>query len=153
MKRKIALALTLVVMLSIFVPSASFAAYSSTMPITAQGNSDTIIYIKRPESHSASTSDRTYTISAVGAAGTAIKIYKYDKSSDVCKLIKGTTYIGASGFFSTVVNLNEDNNIFMVYAENRSGNQITRIDINKIRKSTVNKLKNVTVTMSNFFLG
>ena len=60
------------------------------------------------------------------------------------------TYIGASGFFSTVVTLNNDNNIFMVYAENSAGNQVTRIDISKIRKSTVDKLKSVTVTMKNF---
>ena len=150
MKKKLALMLTLVMMLSVCIPAASYAAYGNTMPITAQGNSEDIIYIKRPESHSASTSDRTYTISAVGAAGTAIKIYKYNPSADVCQLIKSTTYIGASGFFSTVVNLNEDNNVFMVYAENASGNQVTRIDISKIRKSTVNRLKNVKVTMKNF---
>ena len=150
MKRKLALIVTVVVMLSLCVPMVSYAAYGNTMPITAKGNSNDIIYIKRPESHSASTSDRTYTISAVGAAGTAIKIYKYNASSDVCKLIKDTTYIGASGFFSTVVNLNEDNNVFMVYAENKWGNQVTRIDISKIKKSTVNRLKNVKVTMKNF---
>lgn len=150
MKRKIALIFSLVFMLSICIPAVSYAAYGNTMPLTAQGNSDTVIYIKRPESHSASTSDRTYTISAVGAQGTAIKIYKYNYASGTCNLIKSTTYIGASGFFSTVVDLNEDNNIFMVYAENSSGNQVTRIDINKIRKSTVDKLKSVTVTMKNF---
>jgi len=137
-------------MLTVFVPAVSYAAYGSTMPLSAGGTSNSIIYIKRPESHSASTSDRTYTISAVGAQGTAIKIYKYSYSAGTCNLIKGTTYIGVSGFFSTVVNLNDDNNIFMVYAENSNGNQVTRIDISKIRRSTVDKLKSVTVTMKNF---
>lgn len=150
MKKKLAILVTALMMLSLCLPAVSYAAYGNTMPISAQGNSNDIIYIKRPESHSASTSDRTYTISAVGAAGTAIKIYKYNSSADVCQLIRGTTYIGASGFFSTVVNLNEDNNVFMVYAENQWGNQVTRIDISKIRKSTVNRLKNVKVTMKNF---
>lgn len=150
MKKKLTVIFAIVMMLSLCIPAVSYAAYGSTMPLSASGTSDTIIYIKRPESHSASTSDRTYTISAVGAQGTAIKIYKYSPSAGICNLIKGTTYIGASGFFSTVVNLNEDNNIFMVYAENSSGNQVTRIDISKIRKSTVNKLKSVTVTMKNF---
>ena len=65
-------------MLSICIPSVSYAAFGNTIPLSAKGNSDTVIYIKRPESHSASTSDKTYTISAVGAQGTAIKIYKYD---------------------------------------------------------------------------
>lgn len=150
MKKKLSVIFTLVMLLSLCIPAVSYAAYGNTMPLYASGNSNSIIYIKRPESHSASTSDQTYTISAVGAQGTAIKIYKYSPSSGVCNLIKGTTYIGASGFFSTVVNLNSDNNIFMVYAENSSGNQVTRIDISKIRKSTVDKLKNVTVTMKNF---
>lgn len=150
MKKKIGIMLALVMMFSMFVPTLSFAAYGNTMPLSAKGTSDTVIYIKRPESHSASTSDRTYTISAVGAQGTAIKIYKYNSSSGICNLMKNTTYIGASGFFSTVVTLNEDSNIFMVYAQNSSGSQVTRIDINKIRKSTVNRLKSVTVTMKNF---
>lgn len=150
MKKKLSILLTLVMLLGLCVPTLSHAAYGNTMPITAQGSSDTIIYIKRPESLSASTSDRTYTISAVGKPGTAIKVYKYNNSQNVCNLIKNTTYIGASGFFSTVVTLDSDSNIFMVYAQNQSGNQVTRIDINKIRKSTVNKLKSVTVTMKNF---
>lgn len=150
MKRKLTVLFMLIAMLSAFVPAVSYADYGSTMPLTAQGTSDTVIYIKRPESHSASTSDRTYTISAVGKQGTAIKIYKYDSSQGTCNLIKNTSYIGASGFFSTVVTLDSDSNIFMVYAQNRSDSQVTRIDINKIRKSTVNKLKSVTVTMKNF---
>ena len=150
MKRKLAAVFSIVLMLSFCIPAVSYAAYGNTMPLTATGNSNTIISIKRPQSHSAPTSDRTYTISAVGAQGTAIKIYKYSSSAGICNLIKGTTYIGASGFFSTVVDLNEDNNIFMVYAENSSGNQVTRIDISKIKKSTVNKLKSVTVTMKDF---
>lgn len=150
MKKRLAVIFAIVMMLSVCVPSVSFAAYGNTIPITATGSSDNIIYIKRPESHSASTSDRTYTISAVGVQGTAIKIYRYNPASGTCNLIKGTTYIGASGFFSTVVTLNSDNNIFMVYAENSAGNQVTRIDISKIRKSTVDKLKSVTVTMKNF---
>ncbi len=151
MKKKLLAVLSIVLILSCTLPAISFAAtYGATMPIDAKGNSDTIIYIKRPESLSASTSDLTYTISAVGAQNTAIKIYKYNPASGLCYLIKDTTYIGASGFFSTVVTLNDDNNIFMVYAENSTGEQITRIDISKIRKSTVNKLKSVTVTMKNF---
>lgn len=150
MKKKFSIILTLIMMLSVCIPTLSYAAYGNTMPLNARGTSDTIIYIKRPESHSASTSDRTYTISAVGKQGTAIKIYKYSEAQGVCTLIKNTTYIGASGFFSTVVNLDSDSNIFMVYAQNSSDSQVTRIDINKIRKSTVNKLKSVTVTMKNF---
>ena len=62
MKKRLAVIFALVMMLSICVPAVSYAAYGNTMPLSATGTSDTIIYIKRPESHSASTSDRTYTI-------------------------------------------------------------------------------------------
>lgn len=133
------------------VPSVSYAAFGGSLSPYASGNSTTLIYIKRPESHSASTSDRTYTISAVGAKGTKVRVYRYDPSAGACYLIKNEAQIGASGLYSTVVDLTSDSNVFMVTAENGASNQIVRIDINKVKKSTVNKLKNVTVTMRNFF--
>lgn len=131
------------------VPSVSFASFGSSISLSEKGTASDLIYIKRPESHSASTSDRTYTISAVGAQGTKIKVYKYNPSSGVCALIKNETSIGASGMYSVVVDLVSDTNIFVVTAENSKGSQAVRIDISKIKKSTVDKLKNVTVTIRN----
>lgn len=150
MKRIIAL---MMIALSLFVavPSVSYAAFGNSLSIYAQGNNNNLIYIKRPESHSASTSDRTYTISAVGAPGTKVRVYRYNPSAGTCYLIKNETQIGASGLYSTVLDLTTDSNVFMVTAENGNSNQVVRIDINKIKKSTVNKLKNVTVTIRNFF--
>lgn len=143
----------LIIALSLFmvVPSVSFASFGGSISLYETGNSDTLIYIKRPESHSASTSDRTYTISAVGAQGTKVRIYRYNPSNGLCYLIKNEAQIGASGLYSTVVDLTSDSNIFMVTAENASSDQVVRIDINKIKKSTVDRLKNVTVTIRNFF--
>lgn len=132
------------------VPSVSFASFGSSISLSEKGTASDLIYIKRPESHSASTSDRTYTISAVGAQGTKIKVYKYNPSSGVCTLIKNETSIGASGMYSVVVDLVSDTNIFVVTAENSKGSQAVRIDISKIKKSTVDKLKNVTVTIRTF---
>ncbi len=150
MKRLISL-LMIVLSLAIALPSVTFAAYGNTLSLYAQGNSNSLIYIKRPESHSASTSDLTYTISAVGSNGTKIKVYRYNPSTGTCYLIKNETQIGASGLYSTVVDLTSDSNVFLVTAEKGSGNQVVRIDINKIKKSTVNRLKTVTVTIRNFF--
>ncbi len=143
--------LALVLAFACLMPTVSFAAYGSTMPLGAYGSRSDLIYIKRPESHNASTSDKTYTISATGGAGTKIKIYKYNNSTGDCRLVKGETTIGASGLYSTVVNLNDDSNVFMVYAYNGWGDQVVRIDINKIKKSTIERLKGITVTIKNFF--
>lgn len=140
-----------VIAFACIIPTVSFAAYGNTMPLGACGSRSDLIYIKRPESHNASTSDKTYTISATGGAGTKIKIYKYNAGAGTCQLVKGETTIGASGLYSTVVNLNNDSNVFMVYAYNDWGDQAVRIDINKIKKSTVDRLKGITVTIKNFF--
>ena len=140
MKRIIAL-IMIALSLVLAVPSVSYAAFGNSLSIYAQGNNNTLIYIKR----------RTYTISAVGAPGTKVRVYRYNPNAGVCYLIKNETQIGASGLYSTVLDLTADSNVFMVTAENANGNQVVRIDINKIKKSTVNKLKNVTVTIRNFF--
>ncbi len=150
MKKIIAVLLT-AFSLIMAVPSVGYAAFGSSLSLYAAGNSSSLIYIKRPESHSASTSDRTYTISAVGAQGTRVRVYRYNPYSGTCYLIKNEAQIGASGLYSTVVDLTSDSNIFMVTAENGASSQVVRIDISKVKKSTVNKLKNVTVTMRNFF--
>lgn len=150
MKRFISL-LAIALSLAVFLPSASYAAFGNSLSLYAQGNSNSLIYIKRPESHSASTSDLTYTISAVGSNGTKMRVYRYNPAAGSCYIIKNETQIGASGLYSTVVDLTSDSNVFLVTAENGASNQIVRIDINKIKKSTVNRLKSVTVTIRNFF--
>ena len=151
MFKKFITAAILCVMLSSIMPCIGFADFAITISLSQKGTSTDIIYIKRPESLSASTSDRTYTISAVGEKGTKIKVYKYNPATDNCAIIKNETYIGASGLYSVVVDLPDNSNIFLVTAENQKGSQVVRIDIDKIKKSTIDKLKSVTVTIRNFF--
>ena len=138
----------LLVALMLFSSVAS-AAYENSIPLSAQGNVSNLIYIKRPQALSASTSDKTYTISAVGPEGTVVRIYRYE-SDDTCLLIKSAKQIGASGLYSTVVDLPDNNNTFVVYAENGTNNQVSKIQISKVKQSTVDKLKSVTVNILNF---
>lgn len=135
---------------SVLLPSVCYADYGSTIPVSAVGTKADIITIKRPESLSASTSDKTYTISATGTQGTRIKVYKLDTYENVGKLVTAERSIGASGLYSTVVDLSNDSNTFIVYAENSTGSQIVNININKIKKSTIDRLKSLTVTIKNF---
>lgn len=149
MKRRI-ISVILAALVMFSVPCVSMAAYETSIPITAVGSSQDLIYIKRPQSHSASTSDKTYTISAVGAAGTTVRIYKYNASTNSCTLLKSAKQIGASGLYSTVVDLPQNNNVFIVYAERGGADQVVKIQISKVKKSTVDKLKNATVNILNF---
>ena len=151
MFKKFITAVILATMLASVIPCVGYASFGDTISLTEKGTSADIIYIKRPESLSASTSDKTYTISAVGEQGTKIKVYKYNSKTDNCTIIKKETSIGASGLYSVVVDLPDDSNIFIVTAENSKGSQAVRIDIDKINKSTIDRLKSVTVTIRNFF--
>lgn len=148
--KKSLISMLLAILVLFSVPCVSFAAYETSIPLTAQGSSTDLIYIKRPQSHSASTSDKTYTISAVGSAGTTVRIYKHDPATGSCNPLKSAKQIGASGLYSTVVDLPDSNNTFIVYAENGGADQVVKIQISKVKKSTVDKLKNVTVNILNF---
>lgn len=133
------------------MPITGFAGYGNYLPSYVAGNCNDLIYIKRPESHSASTSDKTYIISAVGSLGTDICIYKQNPKTGERYLVKNTTQIGASGLYSAVVDLNDNSNVFYVYAQNGNREQVVKIDINKIKQSTVERLNRITVTIKNFF--
>lgn len=146
-KKLISMLLALIVACS--VPMVTYAAYETSIPITAVGSASNLIYIKRPQSLSASTSDKSYTISAVGAAGTTIRVYRQGAGND-CVLIKNAKQIGASGLYSTVVDLTENSNTFVVYAENGANDQVVKINISKVKQSTIEKLKNITVNVLNF---
>ncbi len=147
-KRLISIMLALMVVFTI--PCVSQAAYETSIPITAQGNSSSLIYIKRPRSLAASTSDKTYTISATGAQGTTVRVYKQTPGQNDCALIKSAKKIGASGLYSTVVDLSSSSNTFVVYAENGGNSQVVKINISKVKQSTVDRLKNATVNILNF---
>ena len=148
MKKRL-IAFVLALMAVICVQGYAFADYETSIPLSAQGNSTNLIYIKKPRSLSGSTSDKTYTISATGLKDTKVRVYRLTSGTD-CKLIKSAKQIGASGLFSTVVDLPENNNTFVIYAENGASNQVVKVQISKVKKSTVDKLKNVTVNVLNF---
>lgn len=149
MKRVLKLMIAAILAFSTVIP-VSYASFGSVIATDITGNSTDIITIKRPESLTASTSDKTYTIAATGAQGTTVRVYKVDESENVGKLISAERQIGASGLYSTVVELNDDNNTFIVCAENSKGTQVVRVGISKIKKSTIDRLKSVTVTIRNF---
>ena len=102
MFKKLLSAMLIVTAISTVLPCVTQAAFSNTISLSEKGNSENVIYIKRPESHQASTSDRTYTISAVGEQGTKVRVYKYNPATGVCGLIKKTPNSFASGSIKVI---------------------------------------------------
>lgn len=151
MKTKfLAVMFTFAALLTAFMP-ASYASCGSVMPMEIYTNSQGLIYIKKPESCNASTSDKTYTLSAVGTPGTVVSIYKYNASANSYILIKDDIAIGSSGLYSMVVDLDDNSNSFRVFAQNGDAVQVVNIEINKIKQSTIDKLKGISVTIRDFF--
>lgn len=138
------------VLTAVFMPAA-FASFGPVMPAQIYTNSQELIYIKKPESCSASTSDKTYTLSAVGTPGTVVSIYKYDPDTDSYVLIRDDIAVGSSGLYSMAVDLDDNSNIFRVFAQNGAFSQSVDIEINKIKQSTIDKLKGISVTIRDFF--
>ena len=73
--KKISLCLAIVISLTLLM---SVCAYASPYSLTGneQSTSDSLLYIKKPASHSATTSERTYTVSAVGKPGVDVTVYR-----------------------------------------------------------------------------
>lgn len=140
----------LAVLFSAFMP-VSYASCGPVMSVDMYTNSQSLIYIKKPESRSSSTSDKTYTLSAAGTPGTVVSVYKYDRNANAYILEKDDVVIGSSGLYSMVVDLNDDLNNFRIFAQKGSDSQLVNIEINKIKQSTIDKLKGISVTIRDFF--
>lgn len=145
-----AAALTAAALFTAFLP-ASYASYGPVMPVEMYSDSQELIYIKKPETATTSTSDKTYTLSAVGTPGTVVSIYKYDPNSNLYVLIRDDVAVGSSGLYSMTVDLDDNSNIFRVFAQNGAASQTVNIEINKIKQSTIDKLKGISVTILDFF--
>lgn len=75
MRKKILTSVCLVLAVSMLSAVCAFAAPYSLSP-WATGNSNSLIYIKKPASLSATTSERTYTVTAAGRTGVDVTIYR-----------------------------------------------------------------------------
>lgn len=149
MKKKLLTSICLLMAISMLSAVCAFAApYSLSQ--WAQGNSNSLIYIKKPASHSATTSERTYTVTTAGRSGVQVTIYRkniYDgnfyKVYQGGYLLSGT--IGASGVYVVSIELREGGNKMRVYAENNNERQIIDIDITRLSQSQIDKINGLSV--------
>lgn len=149
MKRKVLKAIAFVTVLSVISAFCVSAAPYSLSPWDT-GNSNSLIYIKKPASLSATTSERTYTVTAAGKSGVDVTIYRksnYDgnfyKVYQGGYLLSGT--IGSSGVYVVSIELLEGGNKMRVYAESQSERQIINIDITRLTKSQIDRINGLSV--------
>lgn len=149
MKKKLIGTVCLVIALSIFMSvCASAAPYSLSQWDT--GNTDSLIYIKKPAALSATTSERTYTVTAAGKSGVDVTIYRksnfdgnFYKVYQGGYLLSGT--IGASGVYVVSIELLEGENKMRVYAESENERQIINIDITRLTRSQLDRINGLSV--------
>lgn len=149
MRKKILTSVCLVLAVSMLSAVCAFAAPYSLSP-WATGNSNSLIYIKKPASLSATTSERTYTVTAAGRTGVDVTIYRrsnYD--GNFYKVWQGgyllTGKIGASGLYVVSIELLEGGNKMRVYAENYDERQIIDIDITRLTQSQLDRINGYSV--------
>lgn len=130
----------------------NICAYAS--PYSLSGNetstSNSLLYIKKPASHSATTSERTYTVSAVGKPGVDVTIYRKSAYDGNFYRVFQKGYIledtiGASGVYVVSIELLEGGNKMIVYAENNYERQIIKIDITRLSKNQLKKIKSLSI--------
>ncbi len=149
MKKKLIMTVCLVLAISLFSSVCAMAApYSLTQ--WDSGNTDSLIYIKKPASLSATTSERTYTVTAAGKPGVDVTIYRksnfdgyFYKVYQGGYLLSGT--IGASGVYVVSIELLEGGNKMRVYAESNDERQIINIDITRLTRSQLDRINGLSV--------
>lgn len=149
MNKKITIALCLALALTSILSVVAFAAPSQISP-DATGNTDSLITIKKPASLTATTSERTYTVTAAGKPGVEVTVYRRSKLDGQFYRVFQNGYflsgtIGASGVYVVSIELIDGGNKMLVYAENENERQIIKIDITRLSKSQLDRINNLSV--------
>ncbi len=149
MKKKLTIALCLVLALTSVLSAVAFAA-PTKISENATGNSDSLITIKKPANLSATTSERTYTVTAAGKPGVEVTVYRKSKLDGQFYRVFQNGYflsgtIGASGVYVVSIELIDGGNKMLVYAENEDERQIIKIDITRLSKSQLDRINNLSV--------
>lgn len=149
MKKKIMAVVCIVMVMSIFSSVCAFAAPYSLSPWDS-GNTNSLIYIKKPAALSATTSERTYTVTAAGRSGVDVTVYrKSNYDGNFYKVYQGgymlSGRIGASGVYVVSIELLEGENKMRIYAENNNERQIINIDITRLTRSQLDRINGLSV--------
>ncbi len=150
MKKKFAAALCLTLALLTVFSLSVFAAPTKIADNYYGGNSDSLLTVKKPATLSATTSERTYTVTAAGKPGVDVTVYRKSKLDGQFYRVFQNGYflsstIGASGVYVVSIELLDGGNTMLLYAENETERQIIKIDITRLSKTQLDRINNLSV--------
>ena len=147
--KKISLCLAAVMIITFMLGVGAYAA-----PYALSGNevstSDSLLYIKKPASHSAVTSERSYTVSAVGVPGVDVTVFRKSSLDGRFYRVFQRGYalsgkVGASGVYVVSIELLEGGNKMIVYAENSVERQVIKIDITRLSAMQLERIRSLSI--------
>ena len=150
MKKKISVVLCLTLALLTILSVAAMAAPTKVPANYNSGNSSSLLSVKKPATLTATTSERTYTVTAAGKPGVDVTVYRKSKLDGQFYRVFQNGYflsstIGASGVYVVSIELLDGGNTMLLYAENENERQVIRIDITKLSKSQLDRINNLSV--------
>ncbi|MBQ4159493.1 MAG: hypothetical protein IJD83_01035 [Clostridia bacterium] len=150
MKKKISVVLCLTLALLTILSVAAMAAPTKVPANYNSGNSSSLLSVKKPATLTATTSERTYTVTAAGKPGVDVTVYRKSKlDGQFYRVFQNgyflTSTIGASGVYVVSIELLDGGNTMLLYAENENERQVIRIDITKLSKSQLDRINNLSV--------
>ncbi len=149
MKKKLIATLCLTLALLTLFSLAAFAA-PTKISEDYSGNTDSLLTVKKPATLSATTSERTYTVTAAGKPGVEVTVYRKSKLDGQFYRVFQNGYflsstIGASGVYVVSIELLDGGNTMLLYAENENERQIIKIDITRLSKTQLDRINNLSV--------
>ena len=143
MKKLCALFISFILILS----SLSAFAAPVTISSTDNGNSSSLIVVKKPETKNSATLKKTYGITGTGKSKVVVAL----KNSNGSVF---ETRIGNAGVFYKQVSLSEGHNKFAVRAEAPDGTyQVVFFDINVLNQSMMNNISGFSNGIQSLFNG
>lgn len=154
MKKLCALFISFTLILS----SLSVFAAPVTISSTDNGNSSSLIVVKKPETKNSATLKKTYGITGTGKSKVVVSYYKHNGNGYVAlKNSNGSVFetrIGNAGVFYKQVSLSEGHNKFAVRAEAPDGTyQVVFFDINVLNQSMMNNISGFSNGIQSLFNG
>lgn len=149
MTKKLVSVISFMLCVCLFTTVVAFASPAVIGP-DETGNSDSLIYLKKPTTNSVTTTERNYTITGAGIPGVEVTIYRRSVfDGNFYRVFQGgymlEQTIGASGLFVVSIELVDGGNTIRINAENEIERQIIEINITRVSSSQIERINNLSI--------
>lgn len=130
------------------------SASSETVTFDYAGSCDWLVEVKNPETVPATTSTKTFVISAVAVEGASITLYNLNPETNLYEKMYNAdgvaieSVVGASGLYAQQITLKEGINNILVHATNGFDDEAIRLEINFLGENFLEKIKTFTVELT-----